>query len=83
MIKKLYRLSITLCDKVFVCNNINDEDIIIKEFHYWDQANNWINNNFKKNLFHIDHIVGNQADGKMISVCDYYEKVFQWKRFWV
>ena len=48
MIKKLYRLSITLCDKVFVCNNINDEDIIIKEFHYWDQANNWINNNFKK-----------------------------------
>tara|TARA_Y100000401_G_scaffold6404_1_gene4383 strand:- start:557 stop:763 length:207 start_codon:yes stop_codon:yes gene_type:complete len=48
MIKKLYRLSITLCDKVFVCNSINDEDIIIKEFHYWDQANNWINNNFKK-----------------------------------
>ena len=48
MIEKLYRLSITLCDKVFVCNNINDEDIIIKEFHYWDQANNWINNNFKK-----------------------------------
>jgi len=48
MIKRLYRLSITLCDKVFVCNNINDEDIIIKEFHYWDQANNWINNNFKK-----------------------------------
>ena len=48
MIKRLYRLSITLCDKVFVCNNINYEDIIIKEFHYWDQANNWINNNFKK-----------------------------------
>ena len=48
MIEKLYRLSITLCDKVFVCNNINDKDIIIKEFHYWDQANNWINNNFKK-----------------------------------
>jgi len=48
MIKKLYRLSITLCNKVFVCNNINDEDIIIKEFHYWDQANDWINNNFKK-----------------------------------
>ena len=48
MIKRLYRLSITLCDKVFVCNNINDEDIIIKEFHYWDQAINWINNNFKK-----------------------------------
>ena len=48
MIEKLYRLSITLCDKVFICNNINDEDIIIKEFDYWDQANNWINNNFKK-----------------------------------
>ena len=48
MIEKLYRLSITLCDKVFVCNNINNEDIIIKEFDYWDQANNWINNNFKK-----------------------------------
>ena len=38
----------TLCDKVFVCNNINDEDIIIKEFDHWDQANNWINKNFKK-----------------------------------
>jgi len=48
MIEKLYRLSITLCDKVFVCNNIHDEDIIIKEFDYWDQANNWINKNFKK-----------------------------------
>ena len=41
-----------------------------------------LNNNTKKNLFHIDHIVGNQADGKMVSVCDFYEKVFQWKRFW-
>tara|TARA_R100000742_G_C4198438_1_gene28297 strand:+ start:386 stop:592 length:207 start_codon:yes stop_codon:yes gene_type:complete len=48
MIEKLYRLSITLSDKVFICNNINDQDIIIKEFDYWDQANNWINNNFKK-----------------------------------
>ena len=48
MIEKLYRLSITFCDKVFVCNNINDEDIIIKEFDYWNQANNWINKNFKK-----------------------------------
>ena len=28
--------------------NINDEDIIIKEFDYWNQANNWINKNFKK-----------------------------------
>ena len=49
MIEKLYRLSITLCDKVFVCNNINDEDIIIKEFYDWGQASNWINKNFKKN----------------------------------
>ena len=48
MIEKLYRLSITLSDKVFICNSINDQDIIIKEFDYWDQANNWINNNFKK-----------------------------------
>ena len=48
MIEKLYRLSITLCDKVFVCNNINDEDIIIKEFYDWGQASNWINKNFKK-----------------------------------
>ena len=48
MIEKLYRLSITLCDKVFICNNIHDEDIIIKKFDYWDQANNWINKNFKK-----------------------------------
>jgi 4-hydroxyphenylpyruvate dioxygenase len=39
-------------------------------------------NNSKKNLFHIDHIVGNQPDGDMISVCDYYEKIFNWKRFW-
>ena len=30
--KKKYRLSITVCDKIFICNNINDEDIIIKEF---------------------------------------------------
>tara|TARA_R100000005_G_C4972051_1_gene184687 strand:- start:300 stop:506 length:207 start_codon:yes stop_codon:yes gene_type:complete len=48
MIKKLYKLSITLCDKAYICNNINDEDIIIKQFHYWDQANDWINKNFKK-----------------------------------
>ena len=39
-------------------------------------------NNTKKSLFHIDHIVGNQPDGEMISVCDYYEKIFHWKRFW-
>ena len=33
-------------------------------------------------LVHIDHIVGNQPDGEMNSVCDFYEKVFGWHRFW-
>ncbi len=33
-------------------------------------------------LMHIDHIVGNQADGKMQQVCDYYERIFNWHRFW-
>ena len=33
-------------------------------------------------LVHIDHIVGNQPDGVMYSVCDFYEKVFGWHRFW-
>ena len=48
MIGKLYRLSITLGDKSYVCDNRNGDDIIIKEFHYWDQASNWIDSNFKK-----------------------------------
>ncbi len=33
-------------------------------------------------LIHIDHIVGNQPDGKMSTVCDFYTKVFGWHRFW-
>lgn len=33
-------------------------------------------------LIHIDHIVGNQPDGEMQNVCDFYEKVFGWHRFW-
>lgn len=33
-------------------------------------------------LVHIDHIVGNQEDGNMKPVCDFYEKVFGWHRFW-
>ena len=45
---KEYRLSITLGDKSYVCNNINDEDIIIKEFKHYDEAENYIDNNFKK-----------------------------------
>ena len=33
-------------------------------------------------LVHIDHVVGNQSDGEMQSVCNFYEKVFGWHRFW-
>tara|TARA_Y100000588_G_scaffold393231_2_gene508358 strand:- start:190716 stop:191807 length:1092 start_codon:yes stop_codon:yes gene_type:complete len=33
-------------------------------------------------LVHIDHIVGNQPDGEMQTVCQFYEKVFGWHRFW-
>ena len=33
-------------------------------------------------LVHIDHIVGNQPDGQMKKVCDFYEKIFNWHRFW-
>ena len=31
---------------------------------------------------HIDHVVGNQPDQKMEPVCDFYEKIFGWHRFW-
>lgn len=31
---------------------------------------------------HIDHVVGNQPDQAMESVCNFYEKVFGWHRFW-
>ena len=33
-------------------------------------------------IVHIDHVVGNQPEGKMIDVCNFYEKVFGWHRFW-
>ncbi len=33
-------------------------------------------------LIHIDHIVGNQEEGEMKNVCEYYENVFGWHRFW-
>ena len=33
-------------------------------------------------LVHIDHIVGNQPDGEMASVCNFYETIFGWHRFW-
>ena len=45
---KQYKLSIVMSDKSYVCNNINDEDIIIKEFEHYDEADSYINNNFKK-----------------------------------
>jgi 4-hydroxyphenylpyruvate dioxygenase len=33
-------------------------------------------------LIHIDHVVGNQPDGEMKTVCKFYEDVFGWHRFW-
>lgn len=45
---KKYNLSITMGEKAFVCNNINNQDIIIKEFKYWEQANKYIDKNFIK-----------------------------------
>mgnify|MGYP001361574001 FL=1 len=33
-------------------------------------------------LAHIDHVVGNQPDGEMQPICDFYERVFGWHRFW-
>ena len=33
-------------------------------------------------IVHIDHVVGNQPDQAMEPVCDFYEKVFGWHRFW-
>jgi len=33
-------------------------------------------------LIHIDHIVGNQPDGQMQAVCDFYEQIFGWHRYW-
>ncbi len=48
MIQKLYRLSITLSDKSFVCDNRDGKDIIINEFDTWNQANDYIDDNFKQ-----------------------------------
>ena len=33
-------------------------------------------------IVHIDHVVGNQPEGEMNNVCNFYEKVFGWHRFW-
>jgi 4-hydroxyphenylpyruvate dioxygenase len=46
------------------------------------QAYNFGRENETAGLVHIDHVVGNQPDGEMQPVCDYYEKVFGWHRFW-
>tara|TARA_B100000579_G_scaffold374034_1_gene338005 strand:- start:436 stop:1524 length:1089 start_codon:yes stop_codon:yes gene_type:complete len=40
------------------------------------------NNDNSVGLIHIDHVVGNQPDGIMQPVCDFYEKIFGWHRFW-
>ena len=32
----------SMAEKAFICDNINDQDIIIKEFKYYDQASNYI-----------------------------------------
>jgi|TARA_R100001460_G_scaffold62983_2_gene103214 hypothetical protein len=45
---KTFKLSIVMSDKSYVCNNIKDEDVIIKEFDHYDQAHNYIDNTFKK-----------------------------------
>ncbi|CAB4401158.1 unnamed protein product [Rhizophagus irregularis] len=34
------------------------------------------------NLGHIDHVVGNQPDLEMDQICEMYEKVFNFHRFW-
>ena len=38
------------------------------------------NNDF--GLVHIDHVVGNQPENEMKKICNFYEKVFGWHRFW-
>ena len=46
---KEYKLSITLGDKAYVCeNDANDTDVIIAEFDGHDEAENYIDNNFQK-----------------------------------
>jgi len=40
------------------------------------------NKNNSVGIIHIDHVVGNQPDGIMQSVCDFYENIFGWHRFW-
>ena len=39
-------------------------------------------NNSYSGITHIDHIVGNQSAGEMKVICEFYEKIFGWHRFW-
>ena len=44
-----YKLSITLGDKAYVCeNNANDEDVIMAEFDSHDEAEKYIDQNYQK-----------------------------------
>ena len=40
------------------------------------------NTDISTGIIHIDHVVGNQPNGDMKRVCEFYEKVFGWHRFW-
>ena len=45
----MIKLSITLSDKAYVCeNDANDDDVIIAEFNSYDEAESYIDNNFQK-----------------------------------
>ncbi|CAG8813461.1 177_t:CDS:2, partial [Racocetra fulgida] len=33
-------------------------------------------------LLYLDHVVGNQPDLEMVKICEMYEKVFNFHRFW-
>ena len=39
-------------------------------------------NSTSTGLIHVDHIVGNQPDGKMNMVCEFFKNIFGWHRFW-
>ena len=41
-----------------------------------------LDNTSYSGITHIDHIVGNQSEGEMKVVCEFYEKIFGWHRFW-
>ena len=45
---KKYNLSITVGKKSYVCNNVNNQDIIIDEFSTTEEANKFIDKHFIK-----------------------------------